>query len=82
MANISFNSYLMYRPTYGAWVALAECDWSWSGSATNIGTAAAPVWPPNTAAAARPPVISTPGGSDAFPEWTYDTSELTFQPGL
>jgi hypothetical protein len=78
----SFSTYLMYMPTNGyisegVWVALARLDWSFTGSATN-----APPWPANSATAVSGGVASTPIDTAAFPNWTYDSSELTWQPGL
>jgi hypothetical protein len=74
---VSYYTYLMYMPTGGVWVALAELQWSWTGSATNT-----PPWPGNSAMAVTGGTASTPAGTAAFPSWTYDSSQVTIQPGL
>ena len=85
VGNHQFQTYLMYKPaapTNGVWIALARCDWSWTVSATNTGTADAPVWPAPNATLAPNPSILTPSGAAAFPTWTFDTSDQTWRDGL
>jgi hypothetical protein len=71
-ANDSFQTYLMFRPTNGVWIAMAEYDWSWSASAS------AP-WPaqnPQSAPAGNN--APQPSGYGAFPGWTNSTSQITW----
>jgi hypothetical protein len=72
---VTLDTYLMYMPTGGVWVALADLQWSWVGSAENI-----PPWPGNSATSDDGGTSSTPSGAAAFPGWSGDTSELTWEP--
>jgi hypothetical protein len=72
--NQSFDTYLMYQPQDGVWVALQELQWSLS--LVEYG----PPWPNNYATAASGGTASTPSGEAAFPGWTGDTSKLTWVP--
>ena len=57
----SFQTYLMYQPPMGVWVALSETDWSYSLSVRNN------PWPADFSRPAPVPQDSTPSGAAAFP---------------
>jgi hypothetical protein len=72
----NYNTYVMYQPPEGVWVALQEVTWSLTGSADNTGTAAQPNWPANYTDPQSDQTGFAPGGDSCFPPWNGLTSSL------
>lgn len=74
--NDSFRTYLMFRPAGGVWIALAQLNWSYNVSASNI---PGPGWAIDPGAVLpNPGNVIAPLGNDAFPTWIGRVSQYPF----
>lgn len=73
----SFEAYLMFKMSNGAWVPLVKVPWSWSGEANVIDTIGGPDGAAGKALVLVPgaylssPVVESTNSADDFPHWTY-----------
>jgi hypothetical protein len=73
----SFQTYLMYQPEGGDWVALSEYQWNFQITQTNTAFANNGVNWTNTSLTQPNPTQSTPSGLNAFPSWYSDSQSAT-----
>jgi len=78
--NNSFETYLMYRPSNGAWIALSEYTWNFQIKQENVRYGFADFSWINRVLVRPDPVQSTPSGIAAFPSWTADANAADFKP--
>lgn len=78
----NFETYLMYHPQDGVWIALQEYTWSIDIGATNanFGQGNATLWAGNPDPTQPNPQATTPAGSDAFPTWTNESFGTPWTP--
>ncbi len=81
--NANFETYLMYAPPGGVWIALQEFTWNFQVSATNTLYGANNF--PNYNWVVNPPVQPSPTGSTpsddaAFPTWTGESFGTAWNP--
>jgi hypothetical protein len=70
----SFEMWLLFKPDEGQWVPLRAVNWSWSGSATNIGG----TWILESGAtnSFNPQDFDT----KTYPQWNSNVTNYIYQP--
>jgi hypothetical protein len=73
--NMSFKDYVMYKPSGGIWVPVA--NWTWTVDASTTWNATNNDWDPPTNAQGTPD-ISQPVGSPLWPTWVQNQTTNTY----